>query len=157
MTEDSVCNKCYEELKRAMGLQIPWHRLIERVGEMVKDQDMDTMSRHRIEEMEAQLVKLLEDRKEAAKSDSEAIAKARAEGERKGWEDCLGNLGMFIAMDYGVVEKLRELLRDAEVAVKEAEIKVASGETYYDLLKFRAPEGVKIGYEDSDSSKRDGK
>lgn len=61
-----------------MGLQLPWYRLIERVSEMVKEQDRDTMSRHRIEELEAQLVKLLEDRSEAAKSDESAMAKARA-------------------------------------------------------------------------------
>lgn len=131
--------------------------MIERVSEMVKEQDRDTMSRHRIEELEAQLVRLLEDRNGADKADSEALAKAREEGERKGWEDCMVTFGMAIAADHCVLDNLREAFRDAEAAVKEAEMKVASGEAYYDLLKFRAPEGVKIGYEDSDSFKKEGR
>jgi hypothetical protein len=90
-------------------------------------------------------------------ADERALAVAREEGERKGWEDAMGNLSMAIAMDHGLIEIRRQEANRALIAVKEAEMKVTSGEAYYELLKFRAPEGVKIGYEDSDSSKKEGK
>jgi hypothetical protein len=89
--------------------------------------------------------------------DEAALAKAREEGERKGWEDAIGNLGMAIAMDQGLIGNLRAEANRAIIAVKEAEAKVESGKEYYDFLKFRAPEGIKIGYADSDSSKKEGK
>lgn len=64
---------------------------------------------------------------------------------------------MFIAMDHGMVEIRKQAANRALAAVKEAEAKVASGEDYYELLKFLAQEGVKLGYEGGDSPKKEGK
>lgn len=107
--------------------------------------------------MAAENVRLRHHASNARMADERALAVAREEGERKGWEDAMGNLSMAIAMDHGLIEIRRQEANRALIAVKEAEMKVTSGEAYYELLKFRAPEGVKIGYEDSDSSKKEGK